>query len=48
MLIEQKEEGLHVDENRLYFLELVARRHLGDTLSKDEELYLEEAEQDLS
>ena len=40
LLLDEKESGKPVDEDRLLFLELFARRHLGETLTDDELGYL--------
>jgi hypothetical protein len=44
ILLDEKEHGRDVDEGRLYFLELFARRHLGDDLSQEEKAILVAAE----
>eukprot|EP00980_Cylindrotheca_fusiformis_P018035 scaffold5768_cov128-Cylindrotheca_fusiformis.AAC.1 len=43
-LLEEKEHGRPIDEKRLYFLELFARRHLGHTLSQKETDFILAAE----
>ncbi|KAL3929208.1 MAG: hypothetical protein SGBAC_012314, partial [Bacillariaceae sp.] len=45
-LLEEKENGKKVDENRLLFLELFARRHLGERLTEDEMGYLMAVEEE--
>ncbi|CAJ1961691.1 unnamed protein product [Cylindrotheca closterium] len=46
VLLDKKEKGKEVDESRLLFLELFARRHLGESLSEDELGYLMAVEEE--
>ncbi|KAL3936135.1 MAG: hypothetical protein SGBAC_008480, partial [Bacillariaceae sp.] len=44
VLLDRKEDGQLIDENRLYFLELYARRRLGQQLRPDETDFLQQEE----